>query len=79
MSKPARKPTALPASIQQRLASIAATHLLIETLETRKSDRLDFREVSVWSVRRALEAAFEAGVEHGRKASETTALANTNV
>ncbi|MHA6834126.1 DUF6900 domain-containing protein [Ralstonia pseudosolanacearum] len=79
MSKPARKPTTLPAHIQRRLASIAAVHLLIETLETRKSDRLDFREVSVWSVRRALEAAFEAGVEHGRKASETTALANTNV
>ncbi|WP_247309313.1 DUF6900 domain-containing protein [Ralstonia pseudosolanacearum] len=79
MSKPALKPTTLPAHIQRRLASIAAAHLGIEILETRKSDRLDFHEVSLWSVRRALEAAFEAGVEHSRKASETTALANTNV
>lgn len=32
-----------------------------ETMETRNSDRLDFREVAVWQVRAALEAAFAAG------------------
>ena len=44
---------------------IAKKHLFIETLEERKSDRLDFHEVSVWAVRNALEAAFKAGVEVG--------------
>ncbi len=43
-------------------------------LETRNSDRLDFREVAVWQVREALEAAYEAGrqaakTEGGRQAT----------
>ena len=40
---------------------IAREHLRIDTLETRRSDRLDFRDVAVWSVKSALEAAFDAG------------------
>ena len=32
-----------------------------ETLETRKSDRLDFHEVAVWSLKEALELAYLAG------------------
>ncbi len=32
-----------------------------ETLETRNSDRDDFREVAVWNMREALEAAYAAG------------------
>lgn len=31
----------------------------------RKSDRLDFHEVSVWGIKSTLEAAFKAGVEAG--------------
>ena len=50
------------------LEDIAKRHLRMETLATRNSDGLDFREVSVWGVRAALEAAFAAGVEAaGRK------------
>ena len=45
----------------QLLQRIAAEHLFIETLETRNSDRLDFYDVSVWGIRQALIAAFEAG------------------
>lgn len=45
----------------QILASIARQKLCFDTLETRNSDGLDFREVAVWCVREALEAAFEAG------------------
>src|SRR5208337_4662916 len=41
---------------------IARKHLFIETLEERKLDRLDFHEVSVWSVQDALLAAYQAGV-----------------
>lgn len=43
------------------LNQIAHTHLDIETLEPRNSDSLDFHDVSVWSLKKALEAAYEAG------------------
>ena len=45
----------------QQLQTIATDHLFIETLETQHSDRLDFHDVSVWTVKAALQAAFEAG------------------
>ena len=45
----------------QQLQTIATDHLFIETLEMRNSDRLDFHDVSVWAVKAALQAAFEAG------------------
>ncbi len=32
-----------------------------DTVETRNADSADFREVSVWRMREALEAAFNAG------------------
>ncbi|WP_301101965.1 hypothetical protein [Propionivibrio sp.] len=47
--------------LDQQLQQIALDHLFIETLETRHSDRLDFHEVSVWAVKSALLAAYEAG------------------
>ncbi len=43
------------------LTQIALEHLFIETLATRNSDSLDFHEVSVWGVKSALMAAYEAG------------------
>jgi hypothetical protein len=49
--------------IDTLLNLIAQKHLRIETLETRKSDRLDFHDTAVWCLRDALEAAFKAGVE----------------
>ncbi|MBS0214048.1 MAG: hypothetical protein JSR26_12875 [Proteobacteria bacterium] len=51
--------------INSILTLIAQKHLGIDTLKTRHSDRLDFHDVSVWSLRDALEAAFKAGVEVG--------------
>ena len=53
--------------IEQLLTQIAQSKLGIETLETRKSDGLDFHDVAVWCLRDALDAAFNAGVEQGRK------------
>jgi hypothetical protein len=44
------------------LTEIAAKHLNIPTLQTHRSDRLDFHDVSVWAVRSALEAAYDAGI-----------------
>jgi hypothetical protein len=43
------------------MLEIAKRHFFIETLETRNRDRLDFHDVAVWSIRAALEEAFEAG------------------
>ena len=55
MTKQAAKP---PAQQQQQ---IAPHPLFIKPLETRHSDRMDFHEVSVWGVKSALMAAYEAG------------------
>jgi hypothetical protein len=55
MSKQADK------ALETLLQQIALDHLFIETLETRNSDRMDFHEVSVWAVKSALLAAYEAG------------------
>lgn len=44
------------------LAAIAKQALHISTLETRHSDSLDFYQVSVWSVKDALEVAYRAGL-----------------
>jgi len=45
------------------LADIAKKHLSIDTLDSRKSDRLDFHDLAVWSIEQALEAAFQAGLD----------------
>ena len=55
MTKPAAQ------TLDQQIQQIALDHLFIETLETRNSDRMDFHEVSVWGVKSALMAAYEAG------------------
>ena len=57
--------------LEQLLTQIAQDKLGIETLETRSSDGLDFHDVAVWCLRDALEAAFNAGVEQGRKTAKS--------
>lgn len=44
---------------------IAQQKLGIKTLETRNSDRLDFHDCGVASIKSALEAALKAGIEIG--------------
>lgn len=43
------------------IEKIAREILDLETLETRNSDSLDFHDLAVWEIRKALEAAYEAG------------------
>jgi hypothetical protein len=62
--------------LEQLLTQIAQNKLGIETLETRKSDSLDFHDVAVWCLRDALEAAFNAGVEQGLKAAKSDKAKN---
>lgn len=49
-------------TVDELLAAIAKKHLAVDTLETRNSDRLDFHDVAVWSVRAALLSAYQAGM-----------------
>jgi len=54
---------ATPDDREQILEAIAREMLGIETLATRNSDRLDFHEVSVWSLLEALRLAYSSGYE----------------
>ncbi|XHR30397.1 MAG: DUF6900 domain-containing protein [Chthoniobacteraceae bacterium] len=55
--------TKRPAKIPRYAIKIAKELLDIETLETRNMDSLDFHELSVLEIRKALEAAYNAGRE----------------
>ena len=48
---------------EEEIQRIAREILFFETLETRNSDGLDFRDTAVWNVREALKAAFNAGLK----------------
>ncbi len=58
--------------IPKLYAQIAAEELYIETLEVRCRDALDFHDVSVESVRTALDRAFQAGVREGMQLARRT-------
>lgn len=45
----------------EQLAKLAKQYLSIEVLDPRNSDSLDFHEVSVWDVKKALILAYEMG------------------
>ena len=49
------------------LLKIATDILDLETLETRRRDCLDFKEHGVFSIKRALEAAYAAGAASAAK------------
>lgn len=58
----------LSQAAQNEIERIAIEVCGFETLETRKSDRLDFKEVAVWNLEAALKAAYLAGmVDHHRR------------
>ena len=47
--------------IETKLAEIAKECFNIATLETQNSDSLDFHEVAVWQIEKALKQAFKLG------------------
>jgi YD repeat-containing protein len=63
---------------QETIQQLAREHLRIETLEARKSDRLDFHDVAVWSIEKALDAAFSAGADKLLAAAEALLAAKDN-
>ena len=54
-------------NLHDKLTKIANDSLLIETLETRNRDHLDFHEVSVLGLLDALNKAYELGKVDARK------------
>ena len=48
-------------SADNHIRRIARDILGIESIETRNADTLDFHELSVWQIRQALLAAYQAG------------------
>lgn len=58
----------LPAALEAQLEALARQHMGFTTLERRKSDSLDFRDVACWCAREALLAAYMAGFADGRRA-----------
>jgi hypothetical protein len=64
--KTRRNPTQ---TLDALLTRIAQEHLFIDTLETRNSDSMDFHDVSVWGVKEALLAAYQAGLAASQKAA----------
>ena len=63
------------------LAKIARDVLGIETLEARKSDEADFHDLAVWSIDKALQAAYEAGQANANvyRATATEVCDNSTV
>ena len=49
-------------ALNKTLDGITANILFIDTLERRNSDSLDFHDVSVWTLKEALETAYIAGL-----------------
>ncbi|WP_172806717.1 DUF6900 domain-containing protein [Endozoicomonas arenosclerae] len=52
--------------IEQALEAIAQKNLMMDTLKTRNTPE-DFEEVAVWQVKRALEQAYQLGLQQGQK------------
>jgi hypothetical protein len=62
----------MPTARDNALNRIAREVLSLETLESRKMDSLDFHEHAVWSIKDALERAYEAGREAAERNARST-------
>ena len=54
-------------SSRASIERIAREILGLETLETRNWDSLDFHDHAVWSIKEALEAAYDAGAKAAKE------------
>lgn len=79
MPKPPSISTAATSETDAIIASIAQRYLDLETLESRHSDRLDFKDHACWSIRDALRAAFEAGKHATRRRTKPTPTSQPTV
>jgi len=51
----------MPTAREKAIERIAREAFGLETLETRRMDDLDFHDLAVWTIKDALERAYEAG------------------
>jgi hypothetical protein len=72
-------PTAAPSDVEATIATIARTHLNLETLESRHLDSLDFKEHACYAIHDALRAAFEAGKQAAQRRTGSPAVAPPTV
>ncbi len=56
-----------PRTRDEEIEGIVRRILKLDTLETRNSDALDFHEIAIWTIREALDAAYEAGRKSARR------------
>jgi len=56
-----------PTAPEAQMLDIAKRHFFVETLDTRNSDRLDFHDVAIWSIRAALVEAYAAGLTAAKR------------
>lgn len=57
--------------MEKIIVEIAKKFFDVETLQTRNLDRLDFHEVSVGSMKAALDAAYKAGQDSNKVQMKT--------
>jgi hypothetical protein len=62
--------------VNKELDRIARDVLGLATLETRKSDRLDFHDLAVWKIREALADAYLAGMKDSARLVDRVARLN---
>lgn len=62
--------------MNKELNRIARDVLGLDTLETRKNDRLDFHDLAVWKIREALADAYLAGMKDSAKLVDRVARLN---
>jgi hypothetical protein len=48
--------------VSKLLEEIAKKHLGVSTLDTRNMDGLDFYDVAIWEIKKALEVAYQCGM-----------------
>ncbi|MBI1338067.1 MAG: hypothetical protein GC164_14060 [Phycisphaera sp.] len=68
----------MPSTRHELFTQIARKHLFIETLEPRNRDHLDFHDVGVVGVQRALDEAYLAGLAELLSAAEALLEAKDN-
>lgn len=60
-------------NMSDEIERIAKEYFHVETMETRRSDRLDFYDVAIWSIKSALTAAYMSGASARKDVAAQTA------
>ena len=69
----------MPTARDNAINCIAREVLDLETLESRRMDSLDFHEHAVWSIKEALERAYEAGRKSAPPTRTTCPACNRDI